>query len=262
MAAMAINKADAALESGYSTPTCDAVGAVRSSLFHPDGYSLWQLRAELDEGTELRWGAVPHGDEALFVLEGELDVDGVACGPETAVIIEADASACLRANTATTILHFGPASIEQPGDGVFGPPLKTGHGVHVVSLEEARPLDPDSTVGPRYYTDSTCKTCRIAFFKVAMPEARVTGSHVHSEDEIIHVLTGELQVGRDVVGAGMSVAIPGDHRYGFRTPGAFSFLNYRRDASTYVAKPGSDPILETVDSFRATRAAAAAAPAS
>jgi hypothetical protein len=130
--------------------------------------------------------------------------------------------------------------------------------VHVISLDDARPLDPEVPAGPRYFTDSTCKTCRIAFFKVAMPEARVTGSHVHSEDEIIHVLTGELQVGRAVVSAGMSVAIPGSYRYGFRTPGPFSFLNFRRDASTYVAAPGSTPVLETVDTWRAMRAAATA----
>src|SRR5438874_552137 len=83
-----------------------------------------------------------------------------------------------------------------------------------------------------------CEPCRITFFKVSAPDARTAASHVHSEDEIIHVLSGELRVGPNVVAAGTSVAIPGNYRYGFRTPGPFSFLNYRRDASTYTAAPG------------------------
>jgi quercetin dioxygenase-like cupin family protein len=257
MAAVAISNADTALGAGYVAPSCEATGAVRSTLFHPDGYSLWRIDAELEQGAELRWGAARHGDEAVFVLEGELEVDGKRCGPETAIIVEADATACVRAVTATTVLHFGPSSIYAPTDGVFGPPAQEGHGVHVITLEDARPLDPAVPAGPRYFTDSSCDTCRIAFFKVAMPEARVTGSHVHSEDEIIHVLTGELHVGREVVGPGMSIAIPGGYRYGFRTPGPFSFLNFRRDASTYVSTPGSTPVLETVDTWRAMRAAAA-----
>ena len=255
--ALAISNAEADLETGYAAPSCQATGSVRSTLFHPDGYSLWRVRAELAEGAELRWGPSPHGDEAVFVLAGQLGVDGVRCGPETAIVVEADASASIRATTDATLLHFGPSSVEPPDDGVFGAAPESGHSVHVISLADARPLDPDTPMGPRYFTDSTCDTCRIAFFKVSMPEARVTGSHVHSQDEIIHVLTGELHVGPAVVSAGMSVAIPGNYRYGFRTPGPFSFLNYRRDASTYVAQPGTDPVLETVDTWRAMRAAAA-----
>ena len=53
-------------------------------------------------------------------------------------------------------------------------------------------------------------------------EPYVVGSHLHSEDEIIHVLSGALQVGPRKVSAGMSIAIPGQQRYGFRTDGAFS----------------------------------------
>src|SRR5262249_41906957 len=217
MAGVAISNADTALETGYAAPSCEATGAVRSTMFHPDDYSLWQIDAELSEGAELHWGAVRHGDEAVFVVDGEVEVDGMRCGPETAIIVEADAAASVRAVKAVTVRHFGPSSIDAPSDGVFGPPVREGHGVHVVALDDARPLDPEVPAGPRYYTDSSCKTCRIAFFKVAMPEARVTGSHVHSEDEIIHVLTGELHVGRDVVSPGMSIAIPGGYRYGFRT---------------------------------------------
>src|SRR5262249_50307035 len=98
----------------------------------------------------------------------------------------------------------------------------------------------------------SCPTCRIAFFRIDSnsEEPWVASSHMHSQDEIIHVLSGALQMGRDTVGAGMSVAIPGNHRYGFRTSGKFAFLNYRSDVSTTTTTPGSEPILETVDALR------------
>jgi hypothetical protein len=258
MAALAVSKPDSERERGYVAPSCEATGEVRSSLFHPDGYSLWQVEAELSAGADLHWGAARHGDEAVFVVEGDLVVDGVRCGPETAVIIEADVNASVHAATDVKLLHFGPSSIDAPSGGAMGPPLGDGHSVHVIPIEDARPLDSEVPDLARYYADSTCKTCRIAFFKVFSPQARVEGSHVHSEDEIIHVLTGEFHVGPTVLTAGMAVAIPGSYRYAYRTPGPFSFLNFRRDASTYVAKPGSTPILETVDAWRTSRDADAA----
>jgi hypothetical protein len=42
----------------------------------------------------------------------------------------------------------------------------------------------------------------------------------------------------------MSVAIPAGRRYGFRTPGPYRFINYRRDASTFTGAPGSEPVAE------------------
>jgi hypothetical protein len=69
-------------------------------------------------------------------------------------------------------------------------------------------------------------------------------SHVHSQDELIHVLWGELQVGAVSAPAGTTLAIPAGHRYGFRSTGAYGFLNHRRDASTYLGRPGSEAWLE------------------
>ena len=253
MAAAMATSADVVWEDGYQAPSCNATGRARSRLFHPEDYSLWQVDAELSEGAELQWDAGGHGEEAVFVLEGDIEVGGVRCGPESSAIIEAGVAASLRAVTNAKIVHFGPSSTDAPTGGLFGAPGDVGRGVHVLTLEEARPLSTDGGYGARYFTDSTCDTCRITFFKVSVAEATVTASHVHSEDEIIHVLTGELRVGRTVVGAGTSIAIPADYRYGFRTPGPFSFLNYRRDASTYVAAPGSTPIVETVEAWQAER---------
>src|SRR3954447_3119514 len=116
MAAGVVTNADALWQDGYLAPSCKATGGVRSTLFHPEGYSLWQVDAELSERAELRWAADGHGEEAVYVLQGELDVDGVRCGPEGTAIIEAGAGACIRAITDARIAHFGPSSPAPPAD--------------------------------------------------------------------------------------------------------------------------------------------------
>ncbi|HEX4082919.1 MAG TPA: hypothetical protein VHX40_08150 [Acidimicrobiales bacterium] len=237
------------LENGYLAPSCEAEGPVRSALFHPDGYSLWELEAELAAGSALRWGA-DHADEAVFVLDGELALDGTACDPKTAVIIEAGVPATVRAVSDARILHFGPTEAEAPIDGLLGPALGVGHQVHVVDADDAPQVGSGDGPGAVYYADSSCPTCRIALFEVHCGTPHVVSSHTHSEDEIIRVMTGELRVGRVTVTAGMSIAVPGELRYGFRTPGPYSFLNYRRDASLYVGTPGSPPILEGAEASR------------
>jgi quercetin dioxygenase-like cupin family protein len=251
MAAVEVMEADQELQSEYLAPSCDATGDVRSTLFHPHGYSLWELDAELAAGAQVRWHE-RHGDEVVFVLDGELEIDGLRCLPSTAAFVEAGVAARARALTATKALHFGPASVDPPTDGALGPARGDGRRVHVVGADDATPLGvPGAARGARYYSDSTCETCRAALLEVfdANGPSEV-GSHVHSQDEIIHVLTGELRVGRLRVGPGMSIAIPGNYRYGFRAPGPFSFVNYRRDVSEIVLTPGNPPRLETVDVLR------------
>jgi hypothetical protein len=256
MAALAMMEADLDRQNAYLAPSCEATGAVRSVLFHPTGYSLWELEAVLAPGAEVRWRE-PHGDEVVFVLDGELDIDGLRAGPKTAAFVEAGVTARARALTETKVLHFGPSSAHAPTEGVLGPARDTGRRVHVVGPEDARPLGAhDAARGARYYGDSTCETCRAAFLEVfdAVGPSEVS-SHLHSQDEIIRVTTGELRVGRIAVFAGMSIAIPGGYRYGFRSPGPFTFVNYRRDASTFVGSPGIPPRLETVEALRGERSA-------
>ena len=67
MAAGVATNADAVWQDGYLAPSCKATGVVRSTLFHPEGYALWQVDAELSEGAELRWDGDGHGEEAVYV---------------------------------------------------------------------------------------------------------------------------------------------------------------------------------------------------
>ena len=226
------------LRSEYLAPTCVAKGAAASALFHPAGYSLWQLSAELGAGAELTWDGA-HGDEALFIVEGAVEADGRRCGADGTVVVEAGASGTVRALSDTKLLHVGSTA---------APPAPAGSavpGMHVVDAAGGRHVRFEGhPIENIYYADSTCPTCRIVFFSVSCDGAHVAASHLHSEDEIIHVLDGELQVGPQTVRAGMSVAIPAGRRYSFRTPGAYRFLNYRKDASTFTGAPGTDPVVE------------------
>jgi quercetin dioxygenase-like cupin family protein len=237
------------LHPGYAAPHCTSTGVSSSARFAPAGFSLWLVAARLEPGATIRWEN-PHGDEGIHVVDGALSVDGRACGPGGAVIIEADAAAEIRADAPTELVHVGPVATSAPSGGLFGPADPEGHGVHVIPAQDADAID-FGAFTQVCFTDSTCPTCRINWFRVTgVDEPYVVGSHLHSEDEIIHVLSGALQVGPRKVSAGMSIAIPGQQRYGFRTDGAFSFVNYRANASTVVTTPGSEPRLETVDSLR------------
>lgn len=48
--------------------------------------------------------------------------------------------------------------------------------------------------------------------------------HRHPEDEIIHVLAGEIHFGRDVLRAGDSIFVPRDTTYSLHTPSGAQFL--------------------------------------
>jgi quercetin dioxygenase-like cupin family protein len=236
------------LEPGYAAPRCRASGGAESRLVHPDGYSLWAVEAQLESGCELTWEA-PHAEEAVCVVSGELRVGDATCGPLGALVLEADVPAVATATADTRVVHFGAAALDVPNGAELGPPAADDHRCHVVAYEDAPsvrygPVD-DPQVEQHYYADSTCPTCRITIFHVAGAAAFEAGSHFHTQDEIIYVLDGEMRVGREVAGAGAALAIPANLRYGFRTPGPYSFFNYRRDVSYVVSGTNSEPVLET-----------------
>lgn len=242
--------------SGYLAGTCTVRGVATSSAFRPDGFSLWQVVGDLEAGAELQWGS-DHGDEALYVVDGCLEVDGTPCPAGGAVVVESSVAAVVRAVTSTRVVHSGTVAAVAPVDGPFGPPASEGRGVHVIpAVDESRQIRAvGRPIVNSFFTDGTCPTCRIAYFLVDGRDATdgyVGRSHLHSKDEILHVLDGEVRVGQVSIGAGESIAIPANRRYGFRTPEGFRFLNYRGDAATATFAPGSTPILETLEALTAS----------
>ena len=162
----------------------------------------------------------------------------------------------MRAETETEVVHVGPTSTAAPADGLFGA-AAPGCRVHVVGPDQARHRQAEGRpVGSHMFAESNCPTCRITLFTVHGPAGYRSSSHFHSEDEIIQVLSGALQVGPATVGAGMAVAIHGNERYGFTAVDDFVFLNYRRDVSTFTTTPGSKPLLEAEPPEGVTVAAA------
>jgi hypothetical protein len=180
----------------------------------PDGFPL---RLELVELGEL---TCEGGEEAIYVLDGAVEVDGRTCPAGGAVIVEGAARPMLTGPA--TVVRF--SAVEPQG---------TGTDVHVVgpggtwaSIGEGR----DS----RYFADSTCEGCDLNLFWTGRDHEYVSAPHSHSADELIHVVVGEVHVGRRVLGPGSTIAVAKDQRYGFRSPGGFGFLNYRPHVATHT----------------------------
>lgn len=215
---------------GYWAPYCLLRGSARCSMISFDGFPLWAMRAELAPGAVLEWGA-PHGDEALYVLSGELDVGGRICPSGGAVVVESGATTAMGAPRGARVVHFGPHEAGPPSGGLYGAPAPLPHGVHVIG-----PGGMFAATGPgrdtRMFADSTCENCRITLFTTARDSEYVSSRHSHSVDEILYLMRGEIRFGSRELLPGDAVCIEGNQQYAFRSgPEGFAFLNYRRDAS-------------------------------
>lgn len=238
-----ISKADeVSYEPGYAAPTVAARGKVESRLMSPAEYSLWLVVAELADGAELSWTA-DHGDEIVYVHHGELSIDDRSCPADGAVLVEAGVTATVQARGATKVAHFGPWDREAPTAGAYGPAQSAGRKALVIGpggMWARHEPGRDS----KFYADSSQPTSRLTLLYTAREGDYVSSSHSHSEDEIIYLLKGSIQVGRDALGIGDAIGIAGDRRYGFRCTGGFGFLNYRRDASLMTINPKDPSFLE------------------
>jgi hypothetical protein len=226
----------------YAAPTCTGAGTIRSGIARPSAFDLWVVDAVLDPGAELRWGT-DHGDEAVVVLAGTVDVAGESCPVGTAIVVEAGARATLRSDAPATIVHFG----RQTGAHESRP----AGGVHIVGPGPARGTDvahPEGSMAAGYYLDSTCGTCDLTLLRTSGVGVIRGSSHSHSQDELIRVVAGELHFGSKVAGAGMTAAIPANRRYAFRASAPFTFLNYRAGPSS-ITKSDGEAVRESAESL-------------
>ena len=229
----AINVDEVPASSTYAIAR-DVSGVAWSKQLSPNGYSLRLVVSQLDDGAVMRWDR-DHGDEAVCVLEGGLDVDGRRCPTGGAVVVEAGVACTATATGPTRVAHYGPTDSTPPADGLLGPANEDGHGVHVVG-ERGWFRAGSDTYSQTWWADSTCPTCRICVFRIEQPDAPdVDLPHHHTQDEIIFVLEGELRLGSYRCPAGTAISIPARMRYSLRNGGkAVKFLNYRRDGSRFV----------------------------
>lgn len=208
---------------------------------------MWLVAAELDAGTELSWGS-DHGDEAVYVRSGSITVDGRTCPFDGAVIVEAGVSATATAGPDTSIVHVGPADPVPPSEGLRGPADTEDRGVRVVGPEGLW-ATVNETQRTRFFSDAAEATNRLWLLATDRPQYFESSAHSHSQDELIHVLRGEIRVGRRVVGVGDTLWVAADRRYKlYSGDDGVHFINYRRDASVMTSPNYDGPLLEAGES--------------
>lgn len=224
---------EATATDAYGRLALGTVGTVEARLVTPEEFPLWLVRASLDPGAGLVWDG-DRGDESVYVLEGEVAVDGRACPAGGALTVEAGATATLSATGSAHLVHMGRHERATPAAG--------GRNVHVVGPggTYARLGDGRAT---RYFADSACATCGVTLFFTGRDGEHASPAHSHSCDELIHVTSGEIVVGRRRLGPGSTVAVLADRRYAFHSPG-FGFLNYRPAAATMTVDRAAPPLEE------------------
>lgn len=240
----ATHLAEAEIADGYGAAR-RATGVEWSRRVSPEGYSIWLVVSRLGDGAELHWEG-PHSDDAVYVVSGELDIDGRRCPRDGALIVESGASCTARAVGPTVVVHAGSVADEAPADGLYGAPDPDGHDVHLVGDRGWYASGEREKVSVRWFADATCPTCRIQMFHVARTDGGVKDlPHTHSQDELIYVLGGSIVMGSYEFGPDTCLAIPARLRYSV-TSGAegMSFLNVRRDVSVQSYGSVKEPELE------------------
>jgi hypothetical protein len=228
---------------GHPAPTAEVIGTCAARQVSPDGASLWLVAADLAAGTELRWGT-EHGDEAVYVRSGSLTVDGRVCPADGAVVVEAGVAATATAESDTSIVHMGPADSVPPAGGLRGPADTEGRGVRVVGSDGLW-ATVDETQRTRFFSDASSPTNRLWLLATDRPQYFESSAHSHSQDELIHVLRGEIRVGRRVIGEGDTLWVAADRRYKLYSGNdGVHFINYRRDASVMTSPNYDAPLLE------------------
>jgi quercetin dioxygenase-like cupin family protein len=238
-----VHQADVEPTPGYGELGHRLEGDARHRVVGPEGFSLWMLTADLADGAIVEWPAT-HGDEAVYVVDGALEIDGKITPAKGAAVVESDVVTQARALGATRVVHMGPRDRAVPVDGMNGPPTTVGHGVHVVGPRGTYANTTDVS-DSHYFADSSCPTCRLTLLSVGRSFAYVSEPHSHSQDELIHVVSGAIILGRQRVEPGDTLAIAAGARYGFRgDDDGFVFVNYRRDASQQMWGRDVPPRLE------------------
>ena len=222
------------------------VGRAAIRTFALEGYSLWMSDVELADATSIEWDAV-HGDDAVYVFRGAVDVDGRRCPAGGAFVVESGVVATATAMGPTRIMHFGSVDAGMVDGGLLGAPRAEGHGVHVVGPAGVFESGQLEGVRATWFADGTCEACRCQLFEVTAPVTsdRDGKAHSHSEDEIIYLLEGSISMGAHTLEPFTALFVPADVRYALGGSGGHRFLNFRRNVSEQVYTRGSAPQLET-----------------
>jgi quercetin dioxygenase-like cupin family protein len=179
---------------------------------------LW--RHTLAPGARLRVDR-PAADQLFYVWSGALETDTGPAETGAVLVVEHGAQAQLMAGPAETVLlHF------QPGPD-FLPPARPGGQVHLIGPNGILQNESERS---RFtlYVDASCPTCTVHLHRSSFRPHGKTSLHLHTADEILVVLNGELLIGRRALGRGWAIAIDKDTQYAFEAgPEGLEFINYR-----------------------------------
>lgn len=219
-------------------------GAATRAPASPADASIWMDVLELTAGASLGWDG-EHAEEALYVEAGEVVVDGRVCGAGGAIVVEGRGQAKVEARVASRLIAMGSQGGASAAKGERSRAEgESGDAVHVIGprgVYEA--LEPGRET--RFFADSTCPTCRVWLLHTARFFAYESPIHSHSQDELIHVLRGEIHVGSLALGPGDTVFIAADQVYRFKAgDSGFAFLNYRAQPSRMHMRETGQTIVE------------------
>lgn len=247
---------------GLPSETSDArsarrrlIGPARSASASPPAVSIWMDVVELGAGSRLERDR-NHDDEAIFVVEGALAIEGRVCPTGGALVIERGAECRVEAIGGTKLLHMGsaqtratsrpqsPAPRTSPGEASAHASSEASPRIHVVGprgLFEA--CEPGRET--HFFADATCPTCDVWLLRTGRAFAYESPVHSHSQDELIHVLEGEIGIGSLAVRRGETLFVAADQLYRFRgKAGGFAFLNFRSGPSRMTMRATGERIVE------------------
>jgi quercetin dioxygenase-like cupin family protein len=232
-------EADAPLADAYAA-SCTVTGDVAARRLSPENFSIWLYVSELGAGASLEWGT-EHGDEAVYVIDGVLDLTGDRveageCPAGGAVLVESGVAAKAVARGAAKIAHFG--SVNPPAE-------RRGTMVHVIGPRGRYESPPDRPFF-RFFADSTCATCDAFLLFSQRDHGWSVTPHSHSADELIYILSGGVRTGKHVNETGTCLAFPANVKYALAAePSGFESINFRSRRSELRFVDGDGAMEET-----------------
>jgi hypothetical protein len=199
------------------------------ALFDAAAHPLHVHLHRLGRGQVLRIGPLD-AHCAAFVWEGEVEAGGRRMAASSSLFVERGAEVAIRGVAeASRVLAFRAA---RPAARAAGAPQ-----VHLLPAERVPRVELGGTVsGARgaLHADASMPSCRVWLHENSLapmaedPDATERGVHSHTEDEVIFVTGGEMQLGTRRLGPGSALAIAAHTFYGFGVgPQGLSFVNFR-----------------------------------